>query len=91
MDLIDRAELKKNYPISSNGFGLVVNDDLHKILDSAQKVDAVPMSVIKEIEKALIENVDRIENDDLRIAVAVFTSKALDDIREIVKEYTDAK
>ena len=86
MDLIDRAELEKELQNSCSD----CSDATHIVWDMPT-VEAIPLSVIDEIEKALIENVDRIENDDLRIAVAIFISEALDDIREIVKEYTDAK
>ena len=82
MDLIDRAELKKEQM-----FGSVRLVDI----DNAQKVDAVPMSVIEEIKADATEEMqimtDVMGND--------YYSIKMSDLRKIidekVKEYMDAK
>ena len=50
MDLIERAEVKKRFPIMENEFGMVVNKTLNKELDKIPTVDAVPMSLIDDVK-----------------------------------------
>ena len=57
MDLIERAEVKKRFPIMENEFGMVVNKTLNKELDKIPTVDAVPMSLIDDV-KTEIERKD---------------------------------
>ena len=86
MDLIDRAEVKKRYPIMENDFGMVVNEGLHKELDKIPTVDAVPMSVIEEI-KAEITRLRK--NKELLDEQGVVIHEVIDIIDRKVKEHTE--
>ena len=40
--LIDADEVKKKYPQMENKFGMIINEGLHKAIDSMPTVEAIP-------------------------------------------------
>ncbi len=89
MDLIDRAELLKNDEVTEwlsndairTGKMLKAFSELFvKKVESAQKVDAVPMSVIEEIKAEIL-------NSEVKVVGYVNTERVLQIIDEKVKEH----